>query len=408
MFALLKLAWRNIWRNKRRTFITVGSIMFALFFAIIMRAFQIGSYGKMKENAVESYSGYFQIHKKGYWNDKNINAVFSMSADTIAKLSLNPKIKVIIPRLESFSLASSGNISKGVVVMGIDPEKENKMTKIKTYLKKGSFLNSKDKNEILVASDLAKFLKVSVKDTLVLYSSGYHGSTAAGLFKIKGILKLPVPEMNRSTLYMPLTVSQTFFSTGNQVTGLIFDLHSIDDTSIVEQTISKQINLKKYEIIDWQIMNKDLLQMIASDNAGGLIMIAILYLVIAFGIFGTVLMMTTERIREFSVMIAIGMQKSKLILVVIWELIFITFLAVFAGIMLSSPVLIYFYYNPIQFTGETVQAMKNFNFEPVMPVGINTNLFVYQSLVIVFISVLAMLYPVLKIKMLKVVEGLKS
>jgi len=407
MITILKLAWRNIWRNKRRTFITIASIMFALFFAIIMRAFQLGSYSKMKQNAVESYSGYFQIHKKGYWNDKNINAVFTMQADSIAKLASNPKIKVIIPRLESFSLASSGSISKGVVVMGIDPEKENKMTKIKTYLKQGSFLNSTD-NAILVASDLAKFLQVKVRDTLVLYSSGYHGSTAAGLFPVKGILKLPVPEMNRSTLYMPIAAAQTFFSTGNQFTGLIFDLHTMEDAPIVEQNLAKHLNLNAFEIIDWQEMNKDLLQMIASDNAGGIIMIAILYLVIAFGIFGTVLMMTAERIREFSVMIAIGMQKTKLIWVVIWELIFITFLAVLAGIILSLPVLIYFYYHPVQFTGEAVQAMKNFNFEPVMPVAINTHLFVYQAIAIIFISILAMLYPVLKIKMLKIVKGLKS
>jgi len=214
--------------------------------------------------------------------------------------------------------------------------------------------------------------------------------------------------MNRSTLYMPIAAAQTFFSTGNRVTGLIFDLYTIEDAPIVEQTISKQINLKNYEIIDWQIMNKDLLQMIASDNAGGIIMIAILYLVIAFGIFGTVLMMTTERLREFSVLIAIGMQKTKLIWVVIWELIFITFLAILLGTILSSPVLIYFYYHPIQFTGEAVQAMKNFNFEPVMPVAINTQLFVNQAIAIIFISMLAMMYPVLKIKMLKVVEGLKS
>jgi ABC-type lipoprotein release transport system permease subunit len=407
MLTILKLAWRNIWRNKRRTTITIASIMLALFFAIIMRAFQIGSYVKMKENAVESYSGYFQIHKKGYWNDKNINALFGMPEDSIEKLAENPKIKVIIPRLESFSLASSGTISKGVAVLGVDPEKENKMTKIKTYLKGGSFLKSTD-NAVLVASDLAKFLNVKVNDTLVLYSSGYHGSTAAGLFPVKGILKLPMPEMDNSTLYMPIAAAQTFFSTGNQFTGLIFDLYSIDDAPIVEKTISKQLNLNTYEVIDWQVMNKDLLQMIASDNAGGIIMIAILYLVIAFGIFGTVLMMTTERIREFSVMIAIGMQKVKLILVVISELILITFLGVLAGFILSLPVLLYFYYNPIQFTGEAVQAMKNFNFEPVMPVAINMQLFVNQALAIIFISMLAMLYPMLKIKMLKVVKGLKS
>ena len=81
MKSILKLAWRNVWRNKRRTLITVASIMFALFFAIIMRGFQTGSYSKMKENAIESYSGYLQIHKKGYWDDKKIDNVFRIDTN---------------------------------------------------------------------------------------------------------------------------------------------------------------------------------------------------------------------------------------------------------------------------------------------------------------------------------------
>jgi len=407
MRSTLKLAWRNIWRNKRRTFITVASIMFALFFALVMRAFQTGSYAKMKKNAIESYSGYLQIHKKGYWNDKNINAVFALSKNTLAQLEKNPKVKVIIPRLETFSLASSGAASKGVAVLGINPEKENMMTKIKTYLKEGQFLQDQDK-AILVGSDLAKFLNIKVLDTLVLYTLGYHGRTAAGLFPVKGILKLPVPEMNRSTVYMPIASAQNFLSTGHQLTDLIFDLNSIDAVTSVKKSVKKNINLNQYEVMDWTVMNQDLLQMIASDNAGGLIMIAILYLVIAFGIFGTVIMMTTERVREFSVMISIGMQKGKLIIIVLTELLYITLIAILSGIVISLPLLLYFYYHPIAFTGAAVEAMKRFNFEPVMPVSIDIHLFTSQSIAILLISALAMLYPTFKIINLNIVKGLKS
>jgi ABC-type lipoprotein release transport system permease subunit len=134
MKTILKIAWRNIWRNKRRTLITVASIMFALFFAIIMRGFQKGSYAKMKENAIESYSGYLQIQQKGYWDDKNINNSLSIDQEIIAELEEDKRVKVIIPRLESFALASSGESTKGTVVMGIDPDKENKMTRIKSFL----------------------------------------------------------------------------------------------------------------------------------------------------------------------------------------------------------------------------------------------------------------------------------
>ena len=406
MKTILKIAWRNVWRNKRRTLITIGSIMFALFFAIIMRGFGKGSYEKMKENAVKSYSGYIQIQKKGYWDDKNINNAFSIDNDVVQVLEADQRLNVLIPRLESFALSSSGESTKGVAVIGVMPEKEDKMTKIKSYLKEGAFFEV-DEKSVLIASGLAKFLKVKVNDTLVLISSGYHGATAAGLYPIKGILKLPTPEMDRGTVYMPLSAAQDFFSTGDQLTALVFDLNDIEDVKDVEKLAISKLDMDQYDVMDWTAMNKELLQMIETDNAGGVIMISILYLVIAFGIFGTVLMMTNERMREFSVMISVGMQKRKLATVIIVELMFLTTLAVIAGIAISLPVMFYFYYNPIEFTGDAVEAMKDFNFEPVMPMSLDIQIFVFQGIAISILMLIAMSYPTIKIMTLKVADGLR-
>ena len=141
MKTLFKIAWRNIWRNKRRTLITVASIMFALFFAIIMRGFGKGSYAKMKQNAIEAYSGYLQIQKKGYWDDKNINNSFTIDSELLDQFEARSEVKNLIPRLESFSLASSGEATKGAVIMGIDPESENKMSEIANYLSEVEYLS---------------------------------------------------------------------------------------------------------------------------------------------------------------------------------------------------------------------------------------------------------------------------
>lgn len=381
--------------------------MFALFFAIIMRGFQKGSYAKMKTNAVESYSGYLQIQNKDYWDDKTINNTMAIDPAVVEDLSNDPRINEIIPRLESFALASSGESTKGVAVMGIDPEKENKMTKVKSFLKQGEFINSGDKS-ILVAEGLATFLGVGINDTLVLFSSGYHGATAAGLYAIKGILKLPTPEMNRSTVYLPVEEAQELFSAYDRYTALVFDLKDMDQTLAVENDVRMKIDPDQYQVLGWERMNKELIQMIETDNAGGVIMIAILYMVIAFGIFGTVLMMTNERIREFSVMVAVGMQKIQLAKVVIIELFILTAMAVVAGIIISLPVMFYFYYNPIQFSGDAVEVMQDFNFEPVLPMSMEGNIFVFQGIAISILSLIAMSYPTIKILKLEVVKGLRT
>ncbi|MGB5321114.1 ABC transporter permease [Lutimonas sp.] len=407
MKTIIKIAWRNIWRNKRRTMITVASIMFALFFAIIMRGFQRGSYAKMKENAVESYSGYLQVQNKDYWDDKNINNTMTMDQEKIDELARDDRIKVIIPRLESFALASSGESTKGVAVMGIDPDKEDMMTQVKSYLKEGSFVEPEDKS-IMLAEGLSKFLGIGVNDTLVLFSSGYHGATAAGLYPVKGILKLPTPEMNRSTVYLPILEAQNLFSAYDRFTALVFDLYDMDQVNGVLTSVDSKIDADQYSVMGWETMNKELLQMIETDNAGGVIMIAILYMVIAFGIFGTVLMMTNERLREFSVMISVGMQKRKLATVVIVELFFLTALAVIAGIIISLPVMYYFVYNPIEFSGDAVEVMQDFNFEPIMPMSMELNIFLFQGIAISILSLIAMSYPTVKIMKLDVVKGLRS
>ncbi len=407
MNTIIKIAWRNIWRNKRRTMITVASIMFALFFAIIMRGFQKGSYAKMKENAVESYSGYLQVQNKDFWDDKNINNTMEIDQNLVDELANDDRVKVIIPRLESFALASSGESTKGVVVMGIDPDKEDLMTQVKSYLLMGSFVKSNDKS-IMIAEGLAKFLGISVNDTLVLFSSGYHGATAAGLYPVKGILKLPTPEMNRSTVYLPIIEAQHLFSAYDRYTALVFDLYDMKDVNAVQTSVASKIDANQYNVMSWEAMNKELLQMIETDNAGGVIMIAILYMVIAFGIFGTVLMMTNERMREFSVMVSVGMQKSKLATVVVAELFFLTALAVLAGIIISLPVMYYFYYNPIEFSGDAVEVMQDFNFEPVLPMSLEFNIFIFQGIAISILSLIAMSYPTIKILKLNVVKGLRS
>ena len=407
MKTLIKIAWRNIWRNRRRTLITVASIMFALFFAIIMRGFGKGSYAKMKQNAIEAYSGYLQIQNKEYWDDKNINNSFTIDPEILEKFEDRTEVKNLIPRLESFSLASSGEATKGAVIMGIDPERENKMSGIAGYVSDGSYLQEND-NSVLLAQDLASFLQIQVGDTLVLFSSGYHGATAAGLYPVGGIVNLPTPEMNRTFIYMTVREAQNLFSAPDRYTAMAFNLEDMDQVERVVEDVSAQVDPEGYTVMSWQAMNKELLQMIETDNAGGVIMIGILYMVIAFGIFGTVLMMTNERIREFSVMVSLGMQRTRLAAVVILELLFLTTLGVFGGIAISLPVMTYFYLNPIELTGDWVEVMKDFNFEPVMPMSMDFDIFVMQAIAITILSVIAMSYPTIKIMKLDVVEGLRS
>ena len=202
----LKFAWRNLWRNKRRTLITTASIFFGVILSTVMSSMQEGSYAMYIKTIVNFYSGYIQIHSKGYWKDKVINNSLEYSS-VKSELSKVKGITAIAPRLENYALASSEEITKGVMVIGIAPKEEDGITNLSKRIIKGTFLINGD-NGVVLGSTLAKYLKLDVNDTLVLLSQGYHGIGAAGKYPVKGIIKQPSPELDRTVVYMNLTNCQ--------------------------------------------------------------------------------------------------------------------------------------------------------------------------------------------------------
>ena len=226
----LKIAWRNLWRNKRRTMITSASIFFGVIFATVMSSMQEGSYGSMVDNVVKFYSGYIQVFNEDYWENKTINNTYEITDLLIKKIEDVEEITHYAPRLESFALASSSDITKGALVIGIDPEKEDQVTEVSKWLKKGSFLRSGDQG-ILLAADLAKYLQLDVNDTLIMLGQGFHGISAAGIFPVRGILEFSSPELNK-IIYMELSSCQEFYSAYNRVTSLVIMLKDHYDTPI--------------------------------------------------------------------------------------------------------------------------------------------------------------------------------
>ena len=175
------LAWRNIWRNKRRSFITIGSITFAVLLACVMRSMQLGSYERMIENAARFYTGYIQVHENGYWDEKIIDNSFDNSDELFRLIESTEGVEVAVPRIESHALALYGQKSKVLLVLGMDPETENMLTQVKNKLVRGEYLDKDDK-AIMLAEGLAEYLKMDIGDTVILIGQGYHGANAAGLY----------------------------------------------------------------------------------------------------------------------------------------------------------------------------------------------------------------------------------
>ena len=407
METLLKIAWRSLWRNKRRTLITTASVFLAVTLSLFMRSMQIGSYELMIASVVTEV-GHIQVHDSGYWESKSINDSFVFSESLKEKIESHDNVTSVIPRFETFALGSFGEMTKGLMIQGIVPSVEDSRKKISNKLIEGQFLTEND-HGIVLAEGLANYFNIGVNDTIALIGSGYQGITAAGLFPVVGIIKYPIPKLNNFIAYMSMSKVQEVFSPyhSNLISTLVVDLKDGDDLAQKAEDIN-QILGTKYEVLGWRKMLPDVVQQIDGDNAGGIFMLAILYIIVAFGIFGTILMMTLERRKEFAIMVAVGMHRRKLAIVVFFETIFIGMMGVIAGIIASLPLLKYLYHHPIPLQGEMAKMMLEFNMEPVMPFSLDTYIFSNQGIAIFIIAVLTALYPVTYVVRFRILRAMRS
>jgi ABC-type lipoprotein release transport system permease subunit len=402
---LFQLAWRNVWRNKRRTIITVSSIFFAVLLALFMRSMQLGSYENMIRNSVELYSGYIQIHNKGYWEDRSINNMMEVTDSLTAALESTPNVAFYIRRLETFVLAASGDISKGVVVIGTSPQEENRMTKLADRVIEGEYLRP-DTRGVMVAEGLADYLQMKLNDTIVMIGQGYHGANAVDQYPVTAIVRFSNPQQNDNTIYAPIALMQEFTSAPGLCTAVALSIGDLDKQEQVRKRLAARAG-PGYEVMTWQEMQPELVQLIQSDNAGGIILLGILYMVIAFGIFGTVMMMSIERRREFGVMVAVGMQKGALAILVTIETLIIGVLGLAISLVMGIFLLIYMYHHPIPMTGNAALAMKEMGIEPLLPFSLAPVIFVTQMLAIVVIVMICLMYPFWNIAQIKPIRALR-
>ncbi len=403
---LFTMAWRNIWRNRRRTFITAASILFAVLFASFMDSLQRGAWDHMINNVVNYYFGYVQVHQNGYWEEQSIDKAFPL-VDSLEAVEAAPGVEAVLPRLESFALAAAGETTAGVMVAGVKPEAENRMTNLKHRLVEGAYLGPAEE-AALVASGVAQKLGLSLGDTLVLISQGYRGVNAAGKYPIKGIAEFGSPDLNKQMVYLPLPTAQYFYGAPGMATSLALKLEDQEDIPAVMSALRTQLDTGVYEIMDWEEMLPDLVQARELDTAGNVIVYFILYMIIAFGIFGTILMMSKEREYEFGVLISIGLQRWQLALSVWIEVILLGLLGAVAGIVLSMPIVYYFKVNPIRFSGEMASSLEKFGFEPIFPATFDPQIFLTQALYVFILTAVLALYPILKVRRLQPVQAMRG
>ena len=402
---IFSLAWKNLWRNKGRTIITISAVAFATLISMIAASLKEGIFGNLIQNIVSSYTGHIQIHLNGYQDEQILENGFIPEEKLKQKIESLSEINMITARLESFALVSSGEKTKGCFIMGIENAEIHTFSAIGNKLSLGKLYQKK--NELLLSEGLARKLGKTEKDTIIIIGQGYRGTSAAGKFIISGIIHLASPKLNDRMVVMSLATAQELFAADNIATSWCILLK---DNADIEKMTSEIRNLTgtKYEALSWGELMPDIKQHINTDSENMHFVQLILYILVSFGIFSTLLIMMSERKKENGMLLALGMTKFRLQMVLAAESLMTVMIGSLFGLLVSSPIVFYFKFHPLSITGKVAEAYQRFGFQPIFPTSTDATIFLKQSLIVFIIGIILSLYPIAIIFNMNALRAMKK
>jgi ABC-type lipoprotein release transport system permease subunit len=414
MFLEARLAWRNVWRNPRRTALTVAATVFAVVLVVIFVAMAAGVHGKMIDDSVRVHSGHVSVVGRGYLEERTLERFVRFDAALATLLERTPGIKGWAPRVLGFGLLAKGSATRGVAVLGVDPEREPTVTTLPARLRQGVFVSAAQRRGIVLGERLAKSLSATVGDDLLLYSIAYSLEAAYDLFRVVGVMKLPEPGLDRTLAVISLDDAQEFYVYDDRVT----EVAVLADTEAQTEAITMRLGDTLPGLVAdagppaeahaWDELMPELRQLIFLDDAGMYIMLAILVIVVGFGILNTMLMSVLERRREFGVVLALGLRPVALLRMVYIESVLLAVLGVVVGLAIAIPLTVYLAAHPIPLSGAAVGAMELWGVEPVITFKLKPLNPIGTVITICAIAIVAALYPAVKASRNRPVDALRS
>lgn len=401
------MAWRNVWRNRRRSLLTVVAIALGLAFNIFMRAIGDGFHDQMVDNSVRAEIGHIEIHRSGYHDDPELNKTLPDPGKVTQVIRSLPGLRGYSLRVLGSGLASTSENSNGVQILGVDPAEEQTVTTIQNAIVRGRYLSADEQRPILVGDRLASHLKVSLDDKVVLLVQAADGSMGAQLFRVAGVFRSGSPEMDEGVVFILRSDAQNLLSLGDRVTEAALLLDSSRQIPAGLEALKAHLNGEPVEILPWWQVEPFLQQFIQIDDAFFYIIVLIFFIVISIGILNTIMMSIFERVREFGVMMALGTKPRQIIKLVVEEALALGLMGIAAGSLIGSALTQYFARYGINLSSFSAGAAAvGITSSRVFSELTVANL-LYSNLAVLVVVMLVALYPAFYAARLRPVEAIR-
>lgn len=405
MNIIVRLAWRNLWRQPRRTWLTVGAMVFSNALLVFLISIQLSTYDLMIDNTLKAFSGHIQVQSPGYLDDHKMRQLVPDVTALADRLRRELDIDSIAARAAAFALASSEERSYGLLVYGVEPQFEPSVSTIPGLVRDGRYFEDPDASEIVIGKVLARNLRVELGDDVTLLGSGRDGSFAATIATVVGVFDSGVPDMDRSIAEIPLGFFQDVFymqGAGHQVAISAPDLASVGMLKREVETLVPD----GLVVHDWDALQPGLKQAIQADLGSAFFMYGVLVILVAFSVLNTQLMSVLERTHEFGITMSLGISPGRLGRIVFLETALMGLIGLGLGALAGGIVTAWFGYTGFSYPGMEELA-TNFNL-PTAFYPEATPLTLFLGPAIVFLAgMLASMYPALRLHWMEPVEAMR-
>ncbi|MCD4689435.1 MAG: FtsX-like permease family protein [Desulfuromonadaceae bacterium] len=391
-FALL--AWKNLWRNRRRTLITLAAIAFSIMLMQAAHNLAMGIYASMVDHGVRAGSGHIAVYLEDYPRSRDESLAFAPGS-LIDEIQDLPEVARALPRIYLPALAQSSRESRGILLTGVAPLAERTANPFLKHLLPGKMIRSSQSNDAVLGCRLLDELKITDGNKLVITLQNRQGDLVSELFRVRGSLKTGIRELDSSLIIVGLEKASAIAGMSGKIHELAVILESADDEQTALPAINRLLRDKAPRAVSWEEAMPNLADAIKLDYAGQKFIFLVITLIVTIGVVNTLLMSVMERIREFGVMLAIGASPAQLRRLILTEALMLALAGIAVGTLLGSLITWYLVHYGIDLSRMMPESMEfgGVVFDPILRATWDFTWMARICLYLTLLTVAAALYP---------------
>ncbi len=402
---ITSIAWRNVWRNGKRSLILIGAIAFGIWAGLLMMGLMYGAAEQQVKSAIEIRTAHIQIHRKGFLGHKEINRTIAGGDSLLAHVRAMPEVRAAAGRVVVAAMGASANTARGVVVYGITPEDERRVSDVSAHIVEGAYIGPDQRHPVVVSTRLADKLGVRLGQKIVLTSQGAGGEISAGAFRIVGLYRTVNSMFDDVTVFAGREDLAATFGVGGRIHEIAILLNESRDMDRVAMSLSAE--RPDLDVETWKQLSPEVALTMDSTTLMNEIFMCVILAALIFGITNTMLMGVLERMRELGVIIALGMRHRYVFLMILLETMFLSLVGGAVGIVLGAASVTVLGHTGLDLSAVS-SGLEGFGFSRILYPTVPLREYPVVVMLVVLTALVASIYPGWKAVRMNPVEAIRT